>query len=157
MLPQATYASPASYRVTRASKRQLDVQIVTDAQVIVTNVSFRNRDLYGIVGYVRCTGRPAFAEPAQPHPNKQHTTQPTQTSYHHHSLFRESGDPCQNAVRCYAARVGASFRFSAAQHPNGPSILLGPLSLVEARTCIHALAGHSSWHYRWKQSTGSRS
>jgi hypothetical protein len=44
-----------------------DVQIVTDAQVIVTNVSFHKRDQCGIVGYVRCTGRPAFAEPAQPH------------------------------------------------------------------------------------------
>src|SRR6185295_7717862 len=48
--------------------------------------------------------------------------------------FANPATACQNAVRCYAARAGASFRLSAAQHPDGPSNLLGPLSLVECKS-----------------------
>jgi hypothetical protein len=62
---------------------------------------------------------------------QQLTTQPTQSSQQHRSLFRNPAPACQKPVRCYAARAGASFRPSAAQHSHGPSVMLGPLSLVE--------------------------
>lgn len=100
----------------------------------MTNVSFHNPDRYGIVSYVRCTGRPVFAKSAQPHstdntPHNQLKHRSTITA-----RFANPATACQNAVRCYAARAGASFRLSAAQHPHGPSILLGPLSLVGCKS-----------------------
>ena len=117
---------------TRIARKRLDVQIVTDHQVIVTNVSFHKRDHRGMLVMSdapadQCSRnqRSHILLDNTPHNQLKHRSISI-------ARFANSAFASQEPVRCYTARAGASFRFSAAQHPHGPGILPGPLSLAGA-------------------------